>query len=100
MLTAESAIIPVVGIALWSVSAAAAFLIARMLPLRRGRAWLAEICVAIVAGLLLGVVATALDFGGWNEPDWRAGLFTFFGALTAIALLRLTISPTPGGSNS
>ena len=86
------------GIALWLVSAAAAFVVARILPLRRGRAWLGELSAAIVAALLLGIVATALDFGGWNELDWRAGLFTFFGALTAIAILRLTISPTPGGS--
>ena len=87
------------GIALWFVSAAAALLLARILPPRRRRAWLGEFFAAIVAALLLGVVATALDFGGWNELDWRSGLFTFFGALTAVAILRFTISPTTGGSS-
>jgi len=88
------------GIALWFVSAAVALLLARILPPWRRRAWLGELSAAIVAALLLGVVATALDFGGWNELDWRAGLFTFFGAFTAIAVLRLTISPTPEGPNT
>ena len=88
------------GIALWFGSAAVAFLLARILPLRRRRAWLGELSAAIVAALLLGIVATALDFGGWNELDWRAGLFTFFGALTGIAIVRFTISPTPEGPNS
>ena len=85
------------GIVLWSVAATAAFFIARMLPPLRGRARLRELFTALITALTLGTVATALDFGGWNEPDWRAGLFTFFGALTAIALLRFTISPTPPG---
>ncbi|HYC58348.1 MAG TPA: hypothetical protein VEK79_02165 [Thermoanaerobaculia bacterium] len=85
------------GIALWLVSSAVAFFLARILPARRRRVWLGELSTAIVAALLLGITATALDFGGWNELDWRAGLFTFFGALTAVAVLRLTISPTPGG---
>jgi hypothetical protein len=46
--------------------------------------------------LALGVTATALDFGGWNEPDWRAGLFVFLGALAAAGAIRLTIRPNPG----
>ena len=85
------------GIVLWFVSAVAAFFIARMLPPLRGRARLREFFIALVTALLLGTVGTALDFGGWNELDWRVGLFTFFGAFTAIALLRFTISPTPPG---
>lgn len=67
-----------------------------MLPWKRRRGWIGEFSVSIVAGLILGVVATALDFGGWNEPDWRAGLFVFLGALTAIGLFRLTIRTNPG----
>jgi hypothetical protein len=88
------------GIALWLISSVAAFLLARMAPWRRraGRrvAWLGEFSVSLLAGLALGVTATALDFGGWNEPDWRAGLFVFLGALAAAGTFRLTISATPG----
>ena len=84
------------GIALWLVSSVLAFLLARMTPWRRRSKWLGEISVSILAGLALGVLATALDFGGWKEPDWRAGLFVFFGALAAVGAFRLTISVTPG----
>lgn len=84
------------GTALWVVSSVAAFLLARMLPWERRRHWIGELLVSVIAGLGLGVLATALDFGGWNEPDWRAGLFVFAGALTAIGLFRLTIRATPG----
>jgi fluoride ion exporter CrcB/FEX len=84
------------GIALWLSSSVVAFLLARMLPWHRRRARIGEFLVSILAGLLLGVTATALDFGGWNEPDWRAGLFVLLGALAAAGTFRLTISPTPG----
>ncbi len=84
------------GIALWLVSSVAAFFLARMLPWRRTSRWLGELLVSIIVGLALGVAATALDFGGWNEPDWRAGLFVFLGALAAAGAFRLTIRPIPG----
>jgi hypothetical protein len=85
------------GIALWVVTSVAAFLLARIAPWRRRPAWAGEFSVSLAAGLLLGGVATALDFGGWNEPDWRAGLFTFLGALAAAGVFRLTIAAPPGG---
>ena len=97
MLTAERAIIPVMGIALWVVCSVAAFLLARMAPWRRRPAWIGELSVSIASGFLLGALATALDFGGWSEPDWRAGLFVFLGALAAAGLFRLTIASPPGG---
>ena len=34
-----------------------------------------ELLVALVASLLAGLTATALDFGGWAEVDWRVGAF-------------------------
>lgn len=86
------------GIALWVVSSAAAFFLARMLPWRRRSAWAGELSVSVVVGLALGVLATALDFGGWNEPDWRAGLFVCLGALAAAGAFRLTIRANSGGS--
>ena len=44
---------------------------------------------AIVTALILGVAATAADFGGWNEMDWRPVAFAFFGAAAAIATVRI-----------
>ena len=84
------------GIALWVVTSVAAFVLARMTPWRRHRTWAGELSVAIAAGLLLGATATALDFGGWSEPDWRAGLFVFLGAFAAAGVFRLTIAAPPG----
>jgi len=78
-----------IGIALWVVSSVAAFLVARTLPWRRRRTWLGELTMAIVAGVLFGVIATALDFGGWNELEWRAALFAFLGSLAGVGLTRL-----------
>lgn len=76
------------GLALWAASALVAFFIARIIPAGRRRAWVAEAIAAVVVGLLLGGVATALDFGGWNTADWRAALFVFFGALAAAGVVR------------
>ncbi|HKR63659.1 MAG TPA: hypothetical protein VJZ00_08005 [Thermoanaerobaculia bacterium] len=78
------------GIALWITCGLAAFLFARFVPRGRTRAWIGELIVAVVTAFLLGVVATALDFGGWREPfEWRAGLFAFFGSAAAVGIFRL-----------
>ncbi len=77
------------GIALWTAGALLVFFVARAVPSGRPVARTAELIAALVSALLLGAGATALDFGGWNEPDWRAGLFAFFGSAAAVALLRL-----------
>ena len=79
------------GIALWSAAGLAAFALARALPPAHARrAWVAELVAALATALLLGLAATALDFGGWRELEWRAALFTFFGAMAAVGLVRLT----------
>ena len=62
--------------------------------------WPRELVAAVVAALAFGVVATALDFGGWNEPDWRAGVFAALGAVAAIALVRLLSLTRPAVSGS
>jgi hypothetical protein len=85
------------GIALWLSASVAAFFVARMAPWRRRPSWAGEFSVSIAAGLLLGTLATALDFGGWSEPDWRATLFVFLGAPAATGMFRLTIATPPGG---
>jgi hypothetical protein len=88
---------PLMGIALWIAAAAAAYLLARIIPSGRGTARAGEAAISLAAALVLGAVATALDFGGWSEPDWRAGLFTLFGALAAIGTFRFIMAPPPGG---
>ena len=76
------------GIGLWFGSGVAAWILARIVPLGRPeRPWV-ELAAAIVTALLLGTVATALDFGGWNEADWRAGAFAALGAFAAIGMAR------------
>ena len=75
------------GAVMWVAAAVVAFFLARVIPLRPGRK-LPEVVIAVVTALLLGVLATALDFGGWNEPDWRAGVFCLLGALAAVGTYR------------
>jgi uncharacterized membrane protein SirB2 len=97
MLTAELRDNRLMGIVLWLIAGATAFAIARIVPFARSARWFGEILVTLSAAILLGLAATALDFGGWREPDWRAGLFTFLGAFAAAGLFRLTMAANPGG---
>lgn len=77
------------GIALWAVTGVIAFFVARSVPHARPAGRLLELTTALVVALLLGVIATILDFGGWQEPEWRAALFCFFGAFAAVGMTRL-----------
>lgn len=88
------------GVALWVACGVIAFFLARAVPVGRRKSWLAELLAALIAALLLGVVATALDFGGWREPDWRAGLFAVFGSFAAAGALRALQSAAPTGGRS
>lgn len=88
-----------VGVALWLGCGVVAFFLARLIPLAR-RGWIAELALTIAAALLLGAIATALDFGGWSEPDWRAGLFAVFGSFAAAGALRAVQSAKPTGGRS
>ncbi len=76
------------GTALWLACGLSAFLLARIVPLRR-RGWLAELAAGLLAALAAGLTATALDFGGWNEPDWRSGAFALLVAFAGVAVVRL-----------
>ena len=88
------------GIALWVASGVFSFVLARVVPIARKRPWLPEMVIAIVTALLLGVVATKLDFGGWREPDWRAGLFAVFGSFAVIGTYRAVQSRKHNGGPS
>ena len=77
------------GIALWFSCGIAAVVVARIVPALRHEQLLTDALTGIVTALLAGIAATALDFGGWNEPDWRAGLFALMTALASLGWLRV-----------
>lgn len=76
------------GAALWTAAGVVGFLVARIVPLRRTARWFPEFGAALLAAAIAGIIATALDFGGWNEPDWRAGLFALLATAAALGALR------------
>jgi uncharacterized membrane protein SirB2 len=79
------------GIASWVVSGIAAFFVARIVPISRQTHWKTELVTALVAALIAGFAATALDFGGWRELDWRAAAFSFSVALALAGAVRAVI---------
>jgi len=76
------------GIALWTTCAAAVFFAIRRIRFARPMRWIGELFTVVIGAFVLGGVATALDFGGWNEPDWRAGLFVLFGSAAVAGAIR------------
>jgi uncharacterized membrane protein YeaQ/YmgE (transglycosylase-associated protein family) len=76
------------GLASWLIAGLLAFLLTRFFPSASKR-HLLELVISLLLSFFAGVIATALDFGGWSELEWRAILFAFLTALTAIALVRL-----------
>lgn len=77
------------GLAMWLAAGGAAVATARLIRAGRPGRWLGELALGLIAAVLFGLAATALDFGGWKEPDWRAGLFSLFGAAAVLGLARL-----------
>lgn len=78
------------GILLWVVAGTVALVVARIIPPLRPVQWMAEAAGALGGAFAAGLTATALDFGGWNEPDPRAACFALFTALALVAALRAT----------
>jgi uncharacterized protein YgfB (UPF0149 family) len=76
------------GVALWVTSALSVFLVARIVPTGRASNYLIELAVAVTAALAFGVLATALDFGGWRDTDWRALAFVLLGTAAATGAQR------------
>jgi hypothetical protein len=81
------------GIALWMACGVAVFFTIRNIRFLKPGGWILELLAAILSALLFGGIASALDFGGWNEADWRAALFVFFGCAAISGVLRLCLSP-------
>jgi hypothetical protein len=75
-------------VALWAVAGLVAFAIGRILPSGGALTWAAEVLIAVGAAVVFGLIATAFDFGGWRELEWRAGLFALAGASLILALAR------------
>jgi hypothetical protein len=82
----------VMGIALWLTSALVALGVARIIPPLRPPQWWPELVATLLTALAAGFGATALDFGGWNQLDWRAAAFAFLCAFAAAALVRLAVT--------
>jgi uncharacterized membrane protein len=85
------------GIALWVLCGVAVFAVGRAIGTGRPDGVAGELLAAIVVALAAGLAATALDFGGWNEIDWRAGLFVIACSLAVIGIgrtFRLRRTPT------
>ena len=76
------------GIALWLLCGVAVFGASRAIRPGRPERYAGELLAALLIALAAGVAATALDFGGWNEIDWRAGLFAATCAFAAIGCAR------------
>ena len=77
------------GAALWATAALSVFLIARIVPPGRPNNYLMELLFALLSGLLFGAAATALDFGGWRDTDWRALVFVLLGTAAATGAQRV-----------
>ena len=75
------------GVSVWMIAGGTAWILARFIP--SGRLPAVETIAAFLAANLAGIAATGLDFGGWNEPDWRAALFVFFWVAAALGLVRI-----------
>jgi hypothetical protein len=73
---------------MWAIAGAGAFALSRLSRAGRPEGWVLEASVSLMAAAAAGLAATALDFGGLQEPDWRAGTFAFLVSLGAIGLTR------------
>ncbi len=87
------------GIVLWFLSGLVAFFAARRIPAARPLAWIGELLLAMFFAGLAGLGATYLDFGGWRELDWRAGLFALIVALGGLGLVRAIATAASRASN-
>ena len=76
------------GVASWVVLGIAAFLIARIVPFSVQTHWKTELVTAVIAALAAGVAATVLDFGGWQDLDWRSAAFALCVALAVTGIVR------------
>ena len=77
------------GFGIWLVAGAVAFALARLVRAGRPRRWWPETLAALAAAAVAGLAATAMDFGGLREPDWRAASFAFLVSAALLGLIRV-----------
>lgn len=77
------------GILSWLLAGAIAAFAARFIPFGRRPGWKFETLVTLSSASFGGFIATALDFGGLDEPDPRAWLFAGLVALASLGIVRL-----------
>lgn len=77
------------GFVSWGIAGIAVFIASRILPPGRPPRPAGELIIALAAAIAFGLIATALDFGGWNQIDWRAALFAFLGAAAVVGVARV-----------
>ncbi|MGZ8868666.1 MAG: GlsB/YeaQ/YmgE family stress response membrane protein [Thermoanaerobaculia bacterium] len=77
------------GTGMWVIAGIGAFSVARLIRAGRPAGWVLEASAGVLTASAAGLAATALDFGGWQEPDWRAGAFALAVSLAAIGLTRV-----------
>ncbi len=83
------------GLILWIVAGLVTFTLTRFIETRR-RGWLMELLVSVSSAVGAGVVATALDFGGWAVADGRSFAFAGVTSMLCVGLVRL--KPATGDS--
>lgn len=76
------------GILTWLLGGAAALLACRFVPLGRTAGRLPEALCGLAFALAGGLVATRLDFGGWNVAEPRAALFCAVTTICGVAIYR------------
>ena len=74
---------------MWLIAGAGGFAVASLIRAGRPAGWMVEAVAGIAAAAAAGLAATALDFGGWQEPDWRAAAFALATSLAVIGLTRV-----------
>ncbi|MBI2212355.1 MAG: hypothetical protein HYU52_01805 [Acidobacteria bacterium] len=76
------------GILTWLLGSAAALLACRFIPLGRTSGRVLEALCGLTFALAGGLVATRLDFGGWNVAEPRAVLFCAVSTSCGVAIYR------------
>lgn len=76
------------GIIVWLLGGAAALAACRFIPLGRPHRRFPEALFGLLFALAGGLVATRLDFGGWNVAEPRTFLFCALAACCGIAIVR------------
>ena len=76
------------GVTMWLLCGLAVFAASRVVPAGRPSQFVTELFLVIVTSGVAGLGATALDFGGWGELDWRAGMFVILCDFAAVGISR------------